>query len=70
MLANIGSTLEMELYDSGTSCHMSLYKHKFINFILIQRKILTVADGSCFEAIGKGNMCISMPISKLMMKIL
>jgi hypothetical protein len=35
MLANIGSTLEMELYDSGASHHMSPYKHKFINFILI-----------------------------------
>jgi hypothetical protein len=53
LLMNIGSTLETELYDSGASCHMSLYKHKFINFILIQRKILTAANGSCFEATGK-----------------
>jgi hypothetical protein len=35
-LANIGSTLEMELYDSGSPRHMSPYKHNFINFIPIQ----------------------------------
>ena len=60
MLVNIGLTLETELYDSGTSHHMSPYKHRFINFIPIQRKILTAADGSCFEATGKSNMHISM----------
>jgi hypothetical protein len=69
-LANIGSTLETELYDSGTSCHMSCYKHKFINFIPIQRKILTAANGGCFEATGKGNMHISMPVGRSIMKIL
>ena len=61
-LANIGLTLKTELYDSGTSCHMSPYRHSFINFILIQRKILTAANGGCFEATGKGDMHISMPV--------
>ena len=68
-LANIGLTLEMELYDSGASCHMSPYRHSFINFIPIQRKILTAADGGCFEATGKGDMRISMPVGKSAMKI-
>ena len=63
-LANIDSTLETELYDSGASCHMSPYKHNFINFIPIQTKILTTADGGCFEATGKGDMCVSMPVGK------
>src|ERR1700677_4610421 len=47
-LANTSSILETELYDSGASRHMSPYKHKFINFIPIQRKVLTAADGGHF----------------------
>ena len=60
-LANIGSTFKMELYNSGMTCHMSPYRHKFINFIPIQRKVLTAADGGHFEAVGKGDMQIMMP---------
>ena len=48
----------------------SPYRHSFINFILIQKKILTAADGGCFEVTRKGDMCISMPIGKSTMKIL
>ena len=70
MLANTDSTFEMELYDSGASRHMSPYKHKFINFIPIQRKVLTAADGGHFEAVGKGDMHISMPNGKSTTRIL
>ena len=70
MLAKNGSTFEMELYDSGASRHMSPYKHKFVNFIPIQRKILTAADGGHFEAVGKGDMHISMPNGKTTTRIL
>src|ERR1700678_1505555 len=49
---------------------MSLYKHKFINFIPIQRKVLTAADGGHFEAIGKGDMHITMPNRKSTTRIL
>jgi hypothetical protein len=40
-LANpsISSSSETKLYDSGTSRHMSPYKHKFINYIPIQTKV-------------------------------
>ena len=69
-LANTGSTFTTELYYSGASRHMSLYKHKFINFIPIQRKVLTAADGGHFKAIGKGDMHISMPNGKSTMRIL
>src|SRR5271168_88594 len=69
-LANTGSAFETELYDSGAWCHMSPYKHKFINFIPIQRKVLTAADGGHFEAIGKGDMHITMPNGKSTTRIL
>src|ERR1700678_357792 len=49
---------------------MSLYKHKFINFIPIQRKVLTAADGGHFEATGKGDMHIMMPNGKSTTRIL
>src|ERR1700678_4098222 len=69
-LANTSSILETELYDSGASRHMSPYKHKFINFIPIQRKVLTAADGGHFEAVGKGDMHITMPNGKSSTRIL
>src|SRR6202522_2828228 len=69
-LANTGSAFETELYDSGASRHMSPYKHHFINFIPIQRKVLTAADGGHFEAIGKGDMHITMPNRKSTTRIL
>ena len=55
-LVNTGSTFKTGLYDSGLTCHMSPYRHKFINFISIQRKVLTAVDGGHFEAVGKGDM--------------
>src|SRR5271168_2840015 len=69
-LAGTGSTFETELFDSGATRHMSPYKHKFINFIPIQNKILTAADGSHFEATGKGDIRIGMPNGKSTTKIL
>ena len=49
---------------------MSPYRHKFINFIPIQRKVLTAVDGSHFEAVGKGDMRITMPNDQSSTKIL
>jgi hypothetical protein len=69
-LAGTNSTVETELYDSGASCHMSPYRHKFINFISIKKKLLTAADGGHFKAVGKGDMHISMPNSRTMIMIL
>jgi hypothetical protein len=69
-LAGTDSTVETELYDSGASRHMSPYQHKFINFIPIKKKLLTAADGGHFEAVGKGNMRISMPNGRTIITIL
>ena len=69
-LADTNPTLETELYDSGASRHMSPYRHKFINFTPIQRKVLTAADGGHFEATEKGDMHITMPNGKATSRIL
>ena len=38
------SLIDTELFDSGASCHMSGYRHRFINFIEIEPKPITAAD--------------------------
>jgi hypothetical protein len=47
---------------------MSPYKHKLINFISIQTKVLTAADGGTFDAIGKGDIHIAMPNGQILLK--
>ncbi|KAJ7124853.1 hypothetical protein C8R44DRAFT_874714 [Mycena epipterygia] len=53
--------VEMELYDSGASHHMSLYQHQFINYTSIPLKSIRAANNGSFQAIGQGNMRISIP---------
>ncbi len=50
------SSIEIELFDSGASRHMSGYHHHFINFVEIQPKPITAADKRQFFANGKGDM--------------
>ena len=49
---------------------MSPYKHKFINFVPIQTKVLTAADGGTFDAVGKGDIRIAMPNGQSTTRIL
>lgn len=58
LVNSISSTLEIELFNSGASQHMSPYQHKFINFFPIQKRVLTAVDSGTFDAIGKGDMFI------------
>ena len=58
LVNSISSTLEIELFNSGASQHMSSYQHKFINFFPIQKRVLTAVDSGTFDAIGKGDMFI------------
>jgi hypothetical protein len=46
------------------------YKHKFINYIPIQTKVLTAADGETFDAVGKGEIHIAMPNGQSTTRIL
>ena len=52
----------MELFDSGTSRHMSSYCNQFINYKAIVPKSITAADNHTFQAIGKGDLMISIPM--------
>src|SRR6266545_4673303 len=61
----LGSKLvDVELFDSGASRHMSGHRHRFINFTKIETKSITAADKQSFSAIGKGDILIDIPKGK------
>ena len=52
---------EIDLYDSGTTCHMSGFHHHLINFVDIDPIPIKTADKRSFQAIGKGDMYVYLP---------
>jgi hypothetical protein len=55
------STVEVELYDSRASCHMSPSCDKFSSYRLIEPQVIATADSQVFYVIGIGNMEIDIP---------
>jgi hypothetical protein len=53
--------IEIDLFDSGASRHMSGYRDRFINFVEIQPKPITAADKRQFFVNGKGDMYLEVP---------
>ena len=53
--------VEIELYDSGTSRHMSPFIHRFTNYHSIPPCPITAANKCIFYAIGAGDLQIDMP---------
>jgi hypothetical protein len=54
-------TSQTELYDSGTSRHMSPYRNRFINFVSIVPKAITAANQLAFaEGIWKSRCHLEM----------
>jgi hypothetical protein len=47
--------INIDLFDSGASRHMSGHRHRFTNFTEIEARPITAADKQCFNAIGKGD---------------
>jgi len=61
----LGSKLvDIELFDSGASRHMSGQRHRLINFTKIEPKSITAADKRSFSAVGQGDMLIDVPKGK------
>jgi hypothetical protein len=58
-----------ELYDSGTTCHITLFRDKLNNFVKIPPRSFSTANKSSFSAVGQGDLVIDVPngvdISKL-----
>jgi gag-polypeptide of LTR copia-type/Zinc knuckle len=72
MLVDEGGTqkTQVELYDSGASCHMSPFCDNFIKFISIVPKPITAADQRSFQATGKGDMVIEVPNGEMSTRII
>jgi len=50
-----------ELYDSGTTCHLSPYHEMFNNFTEIPLRTFNAANNKKFDAIGQGDMVVEVP---------
>ena len=48
----------IKIYDSGTTCHMSLYIEALTNFKFITPKPISAANNQTFEVIAKGTLCV------------
>jgi hypothetical protein len=53
--------IDVNLYYSGASCHMSGFRHCFVNFVKIPPKPITTADRRSFSAVGKGDIWVYLP---------
>ena len=52
---------QVEIYDSGATCHISPYIDAFTDFEFIEPKSISAADKRTFKAVGKGNLHIRIP---------
>ena len=69
-IAMESSTIDMDLFDSGASRHMSGHRHRFATFAKIKPKPITAADARVFYATGKGDLCLEVPNGGSMSKFL
>ena len=52
---------EVNLYNSGTSRHMSGFFHQFLNYTETDPVPILTADKRTFQAVGKGDMYVYLP---------
>jgi len=52
---------QVEIFDSGTCCHISPYRDAFSNISDISPWSLRAANKQSFSAVGKGDMVIDVP---------
>ncbi|KAG2742176.1 hypothetical protein P692DRAFT_201655076, partial [Suillus brevipes Sb2] len=51
----------VELYDSGTTRHISPYREQFKSLTPIPPKTFAAANKQCFDATGIGELVIEVP---------
>ena len=52
---------EVDLYDLGTTRHMSRFFHQLFNYVETERVSIITADKRPFHAVGKGDMYVYLP---------
>jgi len=63
-------TVNINLFDSGASQHMSGHRHRFVNFTKIEPRPITAADLRSFSTIGKGSLYLELPNGRDTSKVL
>ena len=59
--SNETRSIEMDLYDSGTTRHMTGFFHQLFNYTDTTPVPIITADKRSFEATGKGDMYVYLP---------
>jgi LTR polyprotein gag-polypeptide-like protein/Pol polyprotein len=54
-------TSKIDLYDSGSTCHISPFRHRFVTFNAIPPHSISAANQGVFYAVGKGDLRIDVP---------
>jgi len=70
MAADEAAGAEMELYDSGASCHMSPFHKRFVTYHKIPARPITAANNRVFYAVGVGDLQIQVPNGTSSSKVL
>ncbi len=55
---------EVDIFDSGATQHMTPSRHRLMNYTAIKPRGIMAADKKKFEALGKGDMHITIPNGK------
>ncbi|SJL02247.1 uncharacterized protein ARMOST_05573 [Armillaria ostoyae] len=55
---------EVDIFDSGATQHMTPSRHRLMNYMAIKPRGIMAADKKKFEALGKGDMYITIPNGK------
>jgi len=63
-------TVDIDLFDSGASQHMSGHCHHFVDFTKIKPRPIMAADSCSFSAIGKGSLYLELPNGRNTSKVL
>ncbi|TFK63884.1 hypothetical protein BDN72DRAFT_737567, partial [Pluteus cervinus] len=59
----------VELYDSGTTHHISPYRDDFINFVKTEPRPLTAANKGRFAAVREGDIVVEVPNGTMSSKL-
>ena len=55
------SVAHVELYDSGSTCHLSPYRTDFTNYVDLPARVFKTANAQQFDAVGHGDLVVEVP---------
>ena len=55
------SIARVELYDLGSTCHLSLYRADFTNYVDLPVRVFKTANMQQFDTVGHGDLVVEVP---------